>query len=168
MNILQTKRLDIAQLTIEHAPFILELTNSPDWLQYIGDRGIKTITDAQNYIINGPMASYAMYGHGLYLMTLTDTTVPIGICGIIKRDTLEDKDIGFALLPQYTGNGYAFEAAAAILIRTKEILHIPRIVAITLPINAPSIKLLTRLGMVFEKMVSFPPKDEALMLFATQ
>src|SRR5258705_8801031 len=121
MDMLETNRLFITELTIADAPFIFELTNTPDWLQFIGDKKIKNLTDAENYIINGPMASYAAFGHGLYLLTLKDTAAAFGICGIIKRDGLEDKDIGFALLPQYTGNGYAFEAASVILQQAKDV-----------------------------------------------
>ena len=168
MNLPETDRLLITALAKDDAPFILELVNTPDWLQFIGDRGIKTLADAENYIINGPMASYSTYGHGLYLVTLKDTAAPVGICGIIKRDTLEDKDIGFALLPQYTGKGYAYEAAAAILQYAKEVLGIQRIVAITLAANSRSVNLLTKLGLVYEKMLRFPGNEEELMLFASQ
>jgi ribosomal-protein-alanine N-acetyltransferase len=115
MIILQTNRLAITELTITDASFILELVNSPGWLQYIGDRGIKDKQGAENYILNGPMSSYERYGHGLYLVTLKQTGERIGICGILKRDTLEHADIGFALLPQYFGKAYAYEAASAVL-----------------------------------------------------
>ncbi|MEP6726378.1 MAG: GNAT family N-acetyltransferase, partial [Bacteroidota bacterium] len=107
-------------------------------------------------------------GHGLYKIILKSTAEAIGICGIIKRDTLEDKDIGFALLPEYTGNGYAYEMAAATLQHAKKELGVKRIVAITLPANIRSINLLTKLGLVYEKMISFPDKEEVLMLFASQ
>jgi [ribosomal protein S5]-alanine N-acetyltransferase len=167
MTILETDRLIITTLTTADAPFILELVNSPGWLQFIGDRGIKNITDAENYIINGPMASYEKYGHGLYLVTLKDTAAPIGICGIIKRDTLENADIGFAILPQYAGKGYTFEAASPVLQYAKEILGLKKIVAITLRANHRSVNLLTKLGLVFEKNISFPPNEEELMLFTT-
>jgi ribosomal-protein-alanine N-acetyltransferase len=167
MNIFETDRLIVTELTIADAPFIFELVNSPGWLQYIGDRGIKNITDAENYLINGPVSSYAVFGHGLYLVTLKATTASIGICGIIKRETLEDKDIGFALLPQYTGNGYALEAAAATLEYARNTLGLQRIVAITLPANTRSTSLLTKLGLVFGQMVRLPGSEEELMLFAT-
>jgi len=167
MNILETDRLIIATLTLKDAPFIFELTNTPEWLQFIGDRGIKNITDAENYIINGPVASYEKHGHGLYLVTLKDTAVSVGICGIIKRDTLEHADIGFALLTEYNGKGYAHESASAVLGYAKETLGLKKIVAITLRANHRSVNLLTKLGLVFEKMVSFPPKEEELMLFTT-
>jgi [ribosomal protein S5]-alanine N-acetyltransferase len=167
MTILKTDRLIVTTLTIAEAPFILELVNSPGWLQFIGDRRIKNIADAENYIINGPMGSYEKYGHGLYLVTLKENAATIGICGIIKRDTLQHADIGFALLPQYTGKGYAFEAASAVLQYAEKILGLKKIVAITLPANHRSVSLLTKLGLVFEKNISFPPNEEELMLFTT-
>jgi ribosomal-protein-alanine N-acetyltransferase len=168
MNTIETDRLIIAELTLADAPFILALTNSAGWLQFIGDRGIKDITGAENYITNGPMASYAKFDHGLCRVSLKSSGEPIGMCGIIKRDTLENKDIGFAFLPQYTGNGYALEAATAVLAATKKQFERERIAAITIPSNERSINLLTKLGLVFEKIIVFPGKDEELMLFLTQ
>ena len=167
MKILETDQLYLDELSITDAPFILELVNSPGWLQFIGDRGIKNITDAEKYIINGPMASYTKFGHGLYRATLKENAATIGLCGIIKRDTLQYEDIGFALLSQYAGKGYAYEAASAVLQYAKEILGLKKIVAITLRANHRSVKLLTKLGLVFEKNISFPPKEEELMLFTT-
>src|SRR5450432_943852 len=164
MIILKTDRLIISNLILNDASFILELVNTPGWLQFIGDRGIKNTTDAENYIINGPMASYEKNGYGLYLVTLKDTAAPIGICGILKRDTLEYEDIGFALLPEYTGNGYALEAAAAVIVYAKQTLGLKKIAAITLEANHRSVNLLTKLGLVFEKKIFFPPKDEELLL----
>src|SRR5437762_10485003 len=164
MKILETNRLILSELTTADASFILELVNTPDWLQYIGDRGIRNIPHAENYIMHGPMASYKSFGHGLYLITLKDTATPVGICGIIKRDTLEDRDIGFALLPLYTGKGYAYEAAFATLQHAKQILGIPRIVAITLAANNRSVSLLTKLGLLYEKMICFPGSEQELML----
>ncbi len=165
MIILQTDRLSITELSIANAPFIFELTNTPGWLTYIGDRGIKNITNAENYIINGPMASYTKNGYGLYLVSLLETATPIGICGIIKRDTLEYEDIGFAFLPNYNGKGYAYEAASIILQHAKEKQGIKKILAITLEANQKSINLLTKLGFVFQKMIRFENSNEDLMLF---
>lgn len=165
MTSIETDRLRINFLTMADAPFILSLTNSPGWLEFIGDRGIRSIADAENYIINGPMASYAKYGHGLYLVSLKDSKIPIGICGLLQRTTLPDKDIGFALLPDYTGKGYALEAATAIVRYSREQLGIQRIAAITLPGNARSIRLLNQLGLSFEKMVQLEAGKDELMLF---
>jgi RimJ/RimL family protein N-acetyltransferase len=168
MNTIETDRLIIAEFTTADAAFILAITNTAGWLQFIGDRGIRNITDAENYIINGPMASYAKFNHGLCRVSLKSSGEPIGICGIIKRDTLENKDIGFAFLPQYTGNGYALEAASAVLAATKKQFMQERIAAITLPENERSINLLTKLGLAFERIIVFPGKDEDLMLFLMQ
>ena len=165
MIIAETDRLQIKPLTITDAPFILVLTNSPGWLEFIGDRGIRNSTDAENYITKGPAASYVKYGHGLYMVVLKETGSSIGICGLLQRDTLADKDIGFSFLPEYTGKGYALEAAAAIVQDARERLGIQRIAAITLPANTRSIQLLTKLGLAFEKMVQFPGDKEELMLF---
>ena len=168
MNTIETDRLIITEFTITDAAFILAITNTDGWLQFIGDRGIKDIPAAENYLINGPIASYAKFNHGLCRVSLKSSGEPIGMCGIIKRDTLENKDIGFAFLPQYTGNGYALEAASAMLAAAKKQFAQERFAAITLPENERSINLLTKLGLVFEKIIVSPGKDEELMLFLTQ
>ena len=167
MNIPTTDRLLITELTTTDAVFILELVDSPGWLEFIGDRGIKTIPDAENYIVNGPMASYQKNGFGLYRLALKQTGISIGICGLIKRDTLDHPDIGFALLPSYTGKGYALEAASVILQYERETLGIKKIAAITLEKNHRSIQLLAKLGLLFEKKIKFEGKKEELMLFST-
>lgn len=161
--LLQTDNLIIRKLSVDDASFIFELVNMPAWLQYIGDRGVRTLPDAEQYIKNGPMASYAKFGFGLYLVALKDTNEPIGMCGLLKRDTLEDPDIGFAFLQKFTGNGYAFESAAAVLTYGKNVLGLSRIVAITTKDNNSSIKLLKRLGFEFEKHITF--NNEELKLF---
>jgi len=167
MIIAETDRLSVSQLSLPDAPFILELVNTPGWLAFIGDRGIKTIQAAEQYIINGPMASYQTNGFGLYRVALKETAVPIGICGIIKRDTLSHADIGFAQLPDYSGNGYAFEAAAAVLQYARDKLDLKTMLAITMPENERSVKLLTKLGLLFEKNIQLPHSKAPLMLFTT-
>ncbi len=168
MIISETDHLVITELKKEDAPFILALVNSPGWLQYIGDRNIHDIAAAENYISNGPMASYAAHGHGLHLVSLKETKVPIGICGLLKRDSLEYADIGFALLPAYTGKGYALEAGFASLLHGMQVLHMKKILAITLPSNQPSINLLNKLGLVFEKKIQLPHTAEELLLFSVE
>ncbi len=140
MIVLETDRLILRELTADDAAFILELLNDPGWLQYIGDRGVRNLADARQYIINGPMASYQRYGFGLYLVKLKDAETPMGICGLIKRDELEDVDIGFAFLPQFTGKGYALEAASAVMSYGSHELGIERIVAITSLDNHRSVR----------------------------
>ena len=168
MPILETNRLTLTELSTDDAPFIFELLNSPGWLEFIGDRGIKTLDDAINYIVNGPIKSYEKNNFGLYSVKLKDGNIPIGICGLIKRDSLEDIDIGFAFLPDYEGKGYAYESADAILSNAKIELRIKRIVAITIKENSKSIQLLEKTGFVFEKLIQLPDDAEELMLFAIQ
>ena len=167
MIILETARLLLRQLTPDDAPFILTLLNDPAFLEYIGDRGVHTLEDARQYIRQSPMAMYKREGFGLYLTALSENNTPIGICGLIKRDGLEDVDIGFAFLPQYRGQGYAYEAAAATMTYGYNSVGLKRIVAITHPDNTPSIKLLERLGMTFSGMIRLTPDDSEIKLFAS-
>ncbi len=162
-TLLQTENLIIRKLCADDAPFIFELVNMPSWLQYIGDRGVRTLRDAEQYIINGPMTSYEKFGFGLYLVALKDTLEPVGMCGLLKRDTLDDPDIGFAFLQKFTGRGYAFESAAEVLTYGKNVLGLPRILAITTKDNTSSIKLLGRLEFQFEKHITI--NTEELNLF---
>lgn len=149
--ILQTERLILRQLTLTDTPFIIELLNTEGWIKYIGDRNVKTAEQARQYLSNGPVKSYAANGFGLYLVALKDKQVPIGMCGLIKRDYLPHADIGYALLPQYAGKGYAFEIAKAVVGFAFNDLKMQHLLAITLPENNGSVKLLQKLGMVFEE-----------------
>ena len=165
MHIFETNRLVLCRLKLKDAPFILELVNDPGWIRYIGDRGIKNLKQAGDYIRNGPLKSYRQFGFGLYLTKLKDGNIPIGICGLLRRDTLDDADIGFAYLPQYTGKGYAFESAAAVIEHAHDILAMDRILAITSPDNISSIRLLEKLGFNFKKMIRLTPDSEESRLF---
>src|SRR6476660_9773637 len=133
-------------------PFILALLNEPSFLRFIGDKKVRTIQDAEQYILNGPVASYERHGFGLCLVALKDTHPSIGICGLLKRDELPDPDIGFAFLPDFWNKGFAFESAAAVLQDARERLHLDRILAITNQDNGPSIKLLQKLGLHIERL----------------
>jgi [ribosomal protein S5]-alanine N-acetyltransferase len=163
MTLIETDRLIISHFTLDDAAFIIKLVNSPGWLQYIGDRNVKTLDDARRYLENGPMKSYERWGFGLYRVAVKNTNTAIGMCGLIKREGLADIDIGFALLPAYAGRGYAYEAAAAVLAYGKNQLGLQRIVAICMVDNAPSIRLLQKLGLRFEKMIRLNEEDLALL-----
>jgi RimJ/RimL family protein N-acetyltransferase len=167
MKVLETERLYLREFNNNDADFFLVLVNSPAWLQYIGDRGVKTIAEAEIFINEKYIHSYKINGFGLYVTVLKDGNIPIGICGLIKRETLEDIDIGFAFLPGYISKGYGYESASAVLKFGKDVLNIPRIVAITTKENFNSISLLKKLEMKFEKIISMPGDKEELMLFAT-
>jgi RimJ/RimL family protein N-acetyltransferase len=156
MIVCETPRLRLRHLTPHDAPFILELLNEPDFIRNIGDREVRTLEDARRYLQKGPVASYSQHGFGLYLVELEGDATPIGICGLLKRDYLEDADVGFALRETYRGKGYAFEAASAVMQHGLQVLGLKRIVAITSPDNHSSIKVLLRLGMEFERIIQPP------------
>ena len=165
MKILETDRLILLQQCPDDATFILELLNSPGWLKYIGDRAVKTVEDAANYIRNGAMKSYEQNGFGLYMVKLKDSNLPIGICGLIRRPGLEQVDIGFAFLPKHEGMGYAYESASAVMKYGREALGLGIVVAITTKNNVASVKLLNKIGFSFKEMVTLPGDKEELMLF---
>src|SRR5687767_5877330 len=154
MQVLETERLVLRHFTLDDADFILELVNEPGWKKYIGDRGISTLDDARNYIDTVPLASYSKHGFGLWAMDLKHDGSLVGMCGLIKRDTLDDVDLGFALLARFEGRGYAREAAKATLTYARDQLGLRRVVAITTPDNERSGILLERAGMSYEGPVS--------------
>jgi RimJ/RimL family protein N-acetyltransferase len=165
LTILETDRLLLCHLSTEYADFILELLNEPSFIQNIGDRGVRTIEAANSYILNGPVASYAKNGFGLYLVKLKETDESMGMCGLIKRDTLEDVDIGYAFLPRFWSKGYAVESALAIKDYAKNVIGLKRMVAIVDPQNQGSIRVLEKIGLQFEKMVKLSEDDIELKLF---
>jgi len=164
--ILETERLFLREFTLADAPFIIELVNSPGWLQFIGDRNVKTEEQAKEYLRNGPLLSYAKNGFGLSLVALKADQSPIGMCGIIRRDSLENPDIGFAFLPSFEGKGLAYEIANATIAYAKTILKLPVIFAITMPENKRSIKLLEKIGFQYSRMFASPTDKLQLMLFS--
>ena len=166
MKVLETDRLTLRRLTLADAEFILQLLNEPSFIRFIGDRGVRTVEDARKYILQGPIASYEHFGFGLYLTEMTATGTPVGICGLLKRDTLPEADIGFAFLPAFWRQGYAFESAAAVITHGKDKLGQKRILAITSPENDASIKLLEKLGFRFEQVTKLAEDAPEVNLFA--
>jgi RimJ/RimL family protein N-acetyltransferase len=166
VNILETDRLTLRVLSVDDAPFMLELLNDPGWLRFIGDRGVRTLEQARAYILNGPVALYERFGFGFYLVELKANRAPIGVCSLIKRDFLDAVDLGYALLPSYAGHGYAFEAAAALIGYAARELGLRRLVAIASQDNHRSGRLLEKLGFHFERLVRYPGEAAELALFA--
>ena len=162
---LETDRLIVRPITVDDAPFILTLLNEPSFLRYIGDKQVRTVKDARQYILNGPVASYERHGFGLCLMELRESNTPVGMCGILKREELPDPDIGFALVPDFWNKGLAFEAATAVLNDARERLKLERILAITSLDNEASINLLERLGFRFERVIKLAADREPVKLF---
>jgi RimJ/RimL family protein N-acetyltransferase len=163
--ILETDRLKLRELTIEDADFIITLLNSPGWLEFIGERNVRTKEQAKAYIENGPIKSYAENGFGLSLVETKDTLEPIGMCGMLKRDSLDSPDIGFAFLQEFTGKGYAFEIANATLSNVRDRLNILKVSAIIKPGNERSIRLIEKLGLRFIQTFSHPNSTEELLLY---
>ena len=174
MTVLETERLILRRINIEDAQFILTLLNEPSFVRYIGDKKVRNVEDARQYILNGPAASYERNGFGLYLVELKESRelkeskTPIGICGLLKREELSDPDIGFAFLPAFWNKGFAFEAADKVLQDARERLRLERILAITSLDNDASIKLLERLGFRFERVLSPSEGGERVNLFTRE
>ena len=165
MTYLETDRLILRRFTVDDAPFILALLNEPSFLRYIGDKKVRNLDDARQYILNGPTVSYERYGFGLCCVELSESHTPIGMCGLLKREELPDPDIGFAFLPDFWNKGFAFEAATAVLQDARERLSLESILAITSLDNDASIRLLERLGFTFQRLITLSQSGEQVKLF---
>ena len=164
--LLETNRLRLRRLTLEDARFVLALLNEPSFLQNIGDKQVRSLEDARSYLIQGPIASYRRYGFGLYAVERKDSRVVMGMCGLVKREELEDTDLGFAFLPFYWGKGYAVEAASAVMTQAREEIGLPKVMAITIPDNHRSIRVLEKVGLRYQKMIRLSEKGAALRLYS--
>ena len=167
MKVIETDRLILRHLSTADVEFVLQLLNEPSFIRYIGDKQVRTLDDARAYVLDGPIKSYATYGFGLNLVELKPDRTPIGICGLLKRDTLPDPDVGFAFLPGYWNQGYAFEAAAAVMKHARENLGVDRILAITVPDNNASAKLLTKIGFRFDRVMKLSEDAAEVKLFTS-
>jgi [ribosomal protein S5]-alanine N-acetyltransferase len=151
--LLETYRLNISPVSVEDAPFIFNLLTSPSWIKYIGDRGLKTIADAEKVIQERYLKHFETHGFGVYTITLKSDNTPIGLSTLLKKDYLDTIDIGYALLAEYEGNGYASEASKAVYEYAQTVLGYKRIVATTTLDNERSIHVLEKLGFSFEKNI---------------
>ena len=165
MLMIETERLVLSHLTADDAEFVLELLNQPSFIRFIGDKGVRTLDDARRYIAEGPARSYEVNGFGLNLVRLKANDTRIGICGVLKRDTLPDPDIGFAFLPSFWNQGYALESAAAVMTHARETLGLRRILAITSPDNEASEKLLGKIGLRFCRLTKLAADADEVKLF---
>lgn len=140
-------------MSVDDAPFILELLTDQDFVRFVGDRGVRTLDDARTYIVNGPLDSYERLGYGLFVVEQKWAAVPVGICGLLRRPTLPEADIGFALLPAYRSRGYAHESASAVMRYAHGDLALRRVVAIANTENAGSVRVLAKIGLRFDRMI---------------
>ena len=150
MEPLRTERLIIREFRLSDDEFVLRLLNEKTFLRYIGDKGVRSLDDARQYLSTGPISSYQAHGFGLCHVAQKSTGTAIGMCGLLRRDDQQYPDIGFAFLPEYQANGYAFESALAVLAHGHQQLSLNKIVAFVNPDNGRSIRLLTRLGITFD------------------
>jgi RimJ/RimL family protein N-acetyltransferase len=169
MIVLETKRLRLRHLDPDRdAEFILRLVSEPAFIRYIGDKGVRSLADARRYISDGPQKSYEANGYGLYRVELKNDMTPIGMCGLLKRDTLPDADIGFAFLAGYWREGYAYESAVAVMNYAREKLGIKRVLAITTPDNVASGKLLNKIGLRFDRLIKLTADSPEVKLFTSE
>ena len=165
--IAETNRLLIVKVTLADAPFMLELLNTPNWIKYIGDRNVKTVEEAEAYLKNGILKSYKDSGFGFYKLLLKEEgNKVIGLSGLVKREQLDDVDIGFAMLPDYEGKGFGLESSLEIMKFAEYHLQLKKIVAIVTPTNQNSIKLLEKIGLSYEKTINPFDEEEELLLYA--
>ena len=164
----ETPRLRLREFTGDDAAFILELVNEPAWLRFIGDRNVRSLEEARGYIARGPAASYAKYGFGLWAVELRASGEPLGMCGLIHRDSLPHADLGFAFLERHRGHGYAREAAAAAVALAHERFRMRRLLAITDPENTASRAVLEHVGFVFERLFTWSELGKEQALYAKE
>ncbi len=164
-SILETQRLRLRRLRDEDAPFILDLLNQPSFLEHIGDKGVRDLNGAREYIRQGPAATHEAHGYGLDLVMHKASDDKMGICGLVRRDTLDHPDLGYAFLPSFWRNGYALEAARGVLTHARDRLGIGRILAIVSPENAASIRLLEKVGFALEATTALAEGEPPIQRF---
>ena len=167
MNVIETERLNLREMSEADAGFVLEVLNDPGYVRFIGDRGVRTTEAAARYIDERFVESYRQHGFGLWLVETKDEKAPAGICGLLNRGTLPGVEVGYASLPPFRGKGYAFEAASAATAYARDVLGQPRLYAVVNPDNAGSIRVLEKLGMKFESMVRLAGEESEINLFST-
>jgi RimJ/RimL family protein N-acetyltransferase len=166
LSVIETERLNLREVDEGDAAFILELLNDTDFVRYVADRGVRTLEDARRYVSEKFVEGYRRNGYGFWLVEPKESKTPAGICGLVKRDGLPDVDVGYAFLPPFRSKGYAYESAAAVLAYARDVVGLKRLLAITDPDNAASIRVLEKLGMRFERMVSLSPGEPEVRLFS--
>ena len=160
-----TERLELRHLTLDDAPLMLAIWNDPAFVRFVGDRGIRTVEEAQEAMRNGILKLYEDYGYGPFRIALRDSGKAIGISGLFRREGLDIPDIGYATLPDFCGDGYAYEAASAVIENAASGLGLDRLIAIISPENAASISLIGKLGFEFEKMHRMPGADDDICIY---
>ncbi len=165
---IETERLQLRWLTLDDADLMLAVWNDPAFIRYVGDRGIRTIDEAHDAMSTGVLQLYEKYGYGPFRMALKDDDTAMGICGLFKRDNLDDPDIGYGVLPEHCGKGYAYEASCAVLEYARSDLRLERLIAMISPENQASIGLIGKLGFRFERMHRVQDEEDEACIYGTQ
>jgi len=165
---LETARLHLRHVSLDDADLLLAVWNDPAFVRNVGDRGVRSIEEAQEAMKTGALKLYADYGYGPYAMVRNSDGARMGICGLFKRDNLDSPDIGFGVLPDYCGKGYAGEASFAVLAHARDDLKLKELTAIVSPDNSPSIGLIEKLGLAFVKMITMPGEDKEICLYSKE
>ena len=167
MQVLETDRLVHRYFHADDVEFVVRLLNEPSFIEHIGDKGVRTAEEAIQYLLDGPMDSYERFGYGLNMVEMKETGEPIGMCGLVRRENLDDADIGYAFLEKHWSKGYARESAEAVLNHARETFGLGRIVAIVTPENHSSIKLLEKIGLKFQRAIRMSDDDVELKFFVS-
>jgi RimJ/RimL family protein N-acetyltransferase len=162
---IETPRLLLRRLEFADAPFLVTLLNEPSFIENIGDRGVRSIEDAQRYLREGPLAMYQKYGFGLWHTARKTDGMAVGLCGLLRRDILPDVDVGYALLPAFWGMGFAYEATSATLRHGADKFGLERVIGVVSEGNAGSIRVLEKLGMSFERMFAMRENEPPVRLY---
>lgn len=165
MNILETERLVLREVTVQDAAFVLDLLNSPGFLENIGDRGVRTLDEARTYIEDRVLGSYRDHGFGMWLTAQKSDGAAVGLAGLVRRDGLDVPDVGYAFIQRVWGRGYAQEAAAAVLAHARGPMGIPNLAAITTPENFASMAVLRKIGFTFHGMITLPGGERESIYF---
>ncbi len=167
MQVLETDRLVLRYFHADDVEFVVRLLNEPSFIEHIGDKGVRTAEEANQYLLDGPLDSYERFGYGLNMVELKETGEPIGMCGLVRRENLDDADIGYPFLEKHWSKGYARESAEAVLNHARETFGLGRIVAIVTPENHSSIKLLEKIGLKFQRAIRMSDDDVELKFFVS-
>lgn len=163
--VLHTERLELRWLTPDDAPLMLAVWNDPAFIRHVADRGIRNLEQARAALEGGPLKLYADYGYGPFRVRRRNDGADLGICGLFRREGLDEPDIGFAILPDFCGRGFAFEASAAVLDHARDALKLSCVTAIVSPQNEASIGLLEKLGLHYERPIRMPADDHDVSLY---
>ena len=167
MTVLETDRLLLSPLSYDDCEFIFELVNEPSFKRFVGDKKVASADDARRYLRDGPIDNYERYGYGLYLVTLKDSGERVGICGLLRRQQFEDPDLGFAFLERFHNSGYASESTKAVLAWAFDTLKFSRVIAIADRQNAPSVRILDKLGFAYIEDVRMRGDEHDIGLYST-